>query len=76
HDVKAVEYFLKERIAEHPELAPHVEFVHFACTSEDINNVSHALMLAAGRDRVLLPAMDRVIDALAALAVEFAATPM
>ena len=76
HDVKAVEYFLKERIAEHPELAPHVEFVHFACTSEDINNVSHALMLAAGRDQVLLPAMDRVIDALAALAVEFAATPM
>lgn len=76
HDVKAVEYFLKERLAEHPELAPHAEFVHFACTSEDINNVSHALMLAEGRDAVLLPAMDRVIDALAALAVEFAAVPM
>lgn len=76
HDVKAVEYFLKERLAEHPELAPHVEFVHFACTSEDINNCAHALMLREGRDAVLLPAMDRVIDALAALAVEFAATPM
>lgn len=76
HDVKAVEYFVKQRIAEHAELAPHVEFVHFACTSEDINNVAHALMLAAGRDEVLLPAMDRVIDALAALAVEFAAVPM
>jgi adenylosuccinate lyase len=76
HDVKAVEYFLKERLAEHPELAPHVEFVHFACTSEDINNVAHALMLREGRDAVLLPAMDRVIDAVAALALEFAAVPM
>ena len=76
HDVKAVEYYLKERLAEHPELAPHLEFVHFACTSEDINNVAHALMLRTGRDQVLLPAMDRVLDALAGLAVEFAAVPM
>ena len=76
HDVKAVEYFLKERLATHPDLAPHVEFVHFACTSEDINNVAHALMLRAGRDEVLLPAMDRVIDAIAALALEHAAVPM
>ncbi|HSG91308.1 MAG TPA: adenylosuccinate lyase [Pseudomonadales bacterium] len=76
HDVKAVEYFLKERIGAHPELAPYAEFVHFACTSEDINNVAHGLMLAAGRSSVLLPAMDRVIDALAALALEFAAVPM
>jgi len=76
HDVKAVEYFLKERLGAHPDLAPHVEFVHFACTSEDINNVAHALMLRAGRDEVLLPSLDRVIDAIAALAVEHAGAAM
>ena len=65
HDVKAVEYFLKERIADIPGLAPHVEFVHFACTSEDINNVAHALMLRQVTEQVLLPAMDALIDEIA-----------
>ncbi|HPA02668.1 MAG TPA: lyase family protein, partial [Chiayiivirga sp.] len=63
HDVKAVEYFIKERIADHPELAQAREFVHFACTSEDINNLSYGLMLREARERVLLPAIDRVIEA-------------
>lgn len=76
HDVKAVEYFLKERLSEIPELAPHVEFVHFACTSEDVNNVAHALMLRTGRDEVLLPAMDAVLERLAELARDFAEVPM
>ncbi len=76
HDVKAVEYYLKERLAEHPELRRSQEFVHFACTSEDINNVAHALMLKHGRDDVLLPAMERVISALAGLAHDFADVPM
>ncbi|MCC5873473.1 MAG: adenylosuccinate lyase [Gammaproteobacteria bacterium] len=76
HDVKAVEYYLKERLAEHPLLREHVEFVHFACTSEDINNLAHALMLKAGREQVLLPAMDRVIAALTGLAHELADAPM
>lgn len=76
HDVKAVEYFLKERLAEHPDLRDQVEFVHFACTSEDINNLAHALMLKHGRDEVLLPAMDRICAALTVLAHDFADTPM
>ena len=62
HDVKAVEYFIKERFAGHEELEAVGEFVHFACTSEDINNLSHGLMLKAGRDDVLLPSMDEIID--------------
>ncbi|MFO7529862.1 MAG: adenylosuccinate lyase [Marinobacter sp.] len=76
HDVKAVEYFIKEKIAEVPELHAVTEFVHFACTSEDINNLSHALMLREGLDHGLLPAMDRVIDKLAELAKEHADQPM
>jgi adenylosuccinate lyase len=76
HDVKAVEYFLKERVAGDPELEPAAEFVHFACTSEDINNTSHALMLRAARDTVLLPALDAVIAALRALAHAHAERPM
>ena len=59
HDVKAVEYFIKEKIAETPELHAVTEFVHFACTSEDINNLSHALMLREGLDHGLLPAGQR-----------------
>lgn len=55
HDVKAVEYFLKEKVAEIPELHAVSEFIHFACTSEDINNLSHALMLKTARDEVILP---------------------
>ncbi|WP_136247737.1 adenylosuccinate lyase [Halomonas borealis] len=75
HDVKAVEYFIKERIAETPELHAITEFVHFACTSEDINNLSHALMLRGGLD-ALLPVMHHIADEIARLAEEHAAQPM
>ena len=68
HDVKAVEYFLKERIQGNKELAAVSEFLHFACTSEDINNLSYALMLREARTQVLLPQMDAVIDAITKLA--------
>ena len=68
HDVKAVEYFLKEKVLSHPDLAKQMEFVHFACTSEDINNLSYALMLRDGRDDVMLPLMRKLIDTLRALA--------
>jgi len=76
HDVKAVEYFIKEKIAGVPELHAVTEFVHFACTSEDINNLSHGLMLRQGLDHGLLPAMDRVVDKLAQLAHDHAQQPM
>ncbi|MCM2330121.1 adenylosuccinate lyase [Geopseudomonas sagittaria] len=76
HDVKAVEYLLKEQAAKLPELAKVSEFIHFACTSEDINNLSHALMLREGRDDVLLPLMRQVAEAIRALAVQFADVPM
>ncbi len=76
HDVKAVEYFLKEKIAGNAELEAVSEFIHFACTSEDINNLSYALMLREARSQALLPQMDELIDALKALAHEHAAQPM
>jgi adenylosuccinate lyase len=76
HDVKAVEYLLKEQAAKLPELANVSEFIHFACTSEDINNLSHALMLREGRDTVLLPQMRQVAEAIRQLAVSFADIPM
>jgi len=76
HDVKAVEYFLKEKIADNSELNAINEFLHFACTSEDINNLSHALMLGAARNDVLLPMMDEVIAAISSLAQEQASQPM
>jgi len=76
HDVKAVEYFTKERIAGDAELEAVNEFVHFACTSEDINNLAHALMLREGRERVLIPRMDEVVAAVRTLAHEFADLPM
>jgi adenylosuccinate lyase len=76
HDVKAVEYFLKEKIKGNAALQASNEFFHFACTSEDINNLSHGLMLKAGRDDVLLPAMDDIIENLTKQALEFAAQPM
>lgn len=76
HDVKAVEYLIKEKIAEVPELHAVTEFVHFACTSEDINNLSHALMLREGLDHGLLPGMEKVIDKLAELAKTHAEQPM
>ncbi|WP_417777051.1 adenylosuccinate lyase [Stutzerimonas xanthomarina] len=76
HDVKAVEYLLKEQAKQLPELAKVNEFIHFACTSEDINNLSHALMLREGRDDVLLPLMRQLADAIRALAVAHADVPM
>jgi len=76
HDVKAVEYWIKSRFDANAELKAAGEFVHFACTSEDINNTSHGLMLKAARAEVLLPTVDRIIDKLAAMAHALAATPM
>jgi adenylosuccinate lyase len=76
HDVKAVEYWLKSRFENSPECKRAGEFVHFACTSEDINNTSHALMLGAAREQVLLPALDGLIASLTALAKAQAAQPM
>jgi len=76
HDVKAVEYWLKERVAGDAELARAAEFIHFACTSEDINNTSHALMLTRARDRVLLPALRALADRLRELAARHADRPM
>jgi adenylosuccinate lyase len=76
HDVKAVEYFIKERLTGNSELEAVAEFVHFACTSEDINNLSHALMLRDGIQGVLLPAMADIVAALVALAHEAAGSPM
>ena len=76
HDVKAVEYLIKERLKDDAELGPALEFVHFACTSEDINNLSYALMLRQARDTVLLPALDGVIAQLRTLAMAQAAQPM
>ena len=76
HDVKAVEYFLKERVSSHPDLATQIEFVHFACTSEDINNLSYALMLKDGRDDVMLPLMQQLVDKLRDMAHEFAEQPL
>jgi adenylosuccinate lyase len=76
HDVKAVEYFIKERLKGGQDLGPGLEFVHFACTSEDINNLSYALMLSQARSEVLLPALDGLIDKLRAMAHEHAALPM
>ena len=72
HDVKAVEYFLREKLAGNREAMKVAEFFHFACTSEDINNLAHALMLKRARDQVLLPALDRLIEKLAALAATLA----
>ncbi|WP_234264202.1 adenylosuccinate lyase [Hydrogenophaga sp. NFH-34] len=76
HDVKAVEYWIKSKFEARPELEKAAEFVHFACTSEDINNTSHALQLKGGRDQVLLPALDQIIDKLRAMAQAHAAVPM
>jgi adenylosuccinate lyase len=76
HDVKAVEYLLKEKISDNSELEKVSEFVHFACTSEDVNNLSHALMLREGRDTVLLPLADRVVEAIRTLAHDYAEQPM
>lgn len=76
HDVKAVEYFIKEQFEGNAELEAVKEFVHFACTSEDINNLSHGLMLKLGRDRVLVPQMQAIVDAIAGLADAYAEDSM
>ena len=76
HDVKAVEYLLKETIADNAELQAVSEFIHFACTSEDINNLSHGLMLKEGRDKIIVPALQGIADDLSAMAREMAEAPM
>jgi adenylosuccinate lyase len=76
HDVKAMEYWLKRRLADNAEVTRATEFIHFACTSEDINNTAHALMLGAARERVLLPAFDAVVARIRDLAHAFADLPM
>jgi adenylosuccinate lyase len=76
HDVKAIEYFLREKLAGCGEVMKVAEFIHFACTSEDINNLAHALMLKRARDGVMLPALDRVIERLTAMAHELADSAM
>ena len=76
HDVKAVEYWLREKLKGNPETAGVLEFIHFACTSEDINNLSHALMLKNGCDEVLLPALNILIQRLRSMAHELADLPM
>jgi adenylosuccinate lyase len=76
HDVKAVEYWIKSKFEARPELEHASEFVHFACTSEDINNTSHALQLRAGRDLVILPGLDRILLKLREMAHSFADVPM
>ena len=76
HDVKAVEYFLKEKVADVAELNAVSEFIHFACTSEDINNLSHALMLKTAKAEVILPYCNKIVAAIKALAKEYKAMPM
>lgn len=76
HDVKAVEYWIKSKFEARPELEKAAEFVHFACTSEDINNTSHALQLRAGRDQVVLPALDSIVVKLRDMAHLYASVPM
>ena len=76
HDVKAVEYWIKSKFEARPELKGAGEFVHFACTSEDINNTSHALQLKSSRDQVLLPSLDKVISQLREMAHRYATEPM
>jgi adenylosuccinate lyase len=76
HDVKAVEYWIKSRLQGNAELEKALEFIHFACTSEDINNTSHALMLKAARADVVLPTLDKIVTTLTEMAHRFAAVPM
>ncbi len=76
HDVKAIEYWLRDKLSGNRETAKTLEFIHFACTSEDINNLSHALMLQGGRDEVMLPTLDVLIERLRKLAHQLADLPM
>jgi adenylosuccinate lyase len=76
HDVKAVEYFIREKFAALPELMAVSEFIHFACTSEDINNLAYSLMLREARQKIIMPKMESVLTALTELAEQYAETPM
>ncbi|CAG9001028.1 MAG: Adenylosuccinate lyase [Candidatus Celerinatantimonas neptuna] len=76
HDVKAVEYFLKEKVAKQSELAQISEFIHFACTSEDINNLSYGLMLSEAREQILLPYLHKLTDSIVTLAHQYASIPL
>lgn len=76
HDVKAIEYWLKERLSDNPEILSVTEFIHFACTSEDINNLSYALMLQSARQEAVLPAIHSIVNKLTELAHQFADQPM
>src|SRR5207253_781739 len=76
HDVKAIEYWLRSKLGSNQEAQGALEFIHFACTSEDINNLSYALMMAESRDKVMLPRLDELVAALRALAKRHAALPM
>lgn len=76
HDVKAVEYWLKQKLADNAEVTKVAEFIHFACTSEDINNLSHGLMLKSSREQVMLPALDKIINRLIELVHQLADVPM
>lgn len=76
HDVKAIEYYLKEQVAEHKELTENAEFFHFACTSEDINNLAYARLLHQARAEILVPKLDILMASLRSLAHSYAATPM
>jgi adenylosuccinate lyase len=76
HDVKAIEYWLRSKLAKSPEASRALEFIHFACTSEDINNLSYALMMVGSREKVMLPCLDELVGALRALARRHASLPM
>ena len=76
HDVKAVEYWIRNKLKVDKGSEPLLPFIHFACTSEDINNLSHALMLKESRDEIIVPKIETIISSLAILAIEYAATPM
>lgn len=76
HDVKAVEYFLKEKVSSNPQLKAVNEFIHFACTSEDINNLSHGLMLKEAREQVVMPLINELLDALKSMAKAYRTIPM
>lgn len=76
HDVKAVEYFIKEKVADNPEIHKVNEFIHFACTSEDINNLAYGLMLRGGRDDVLIPQLEQLNQTIIALAHHYADDPL
>lgn len=76
HDVKAVEYYLREKLEKHASLKRLCSFIHFGCTSEDINNLAYALMIKDSRDHIILPALQHIIDALDSAANEYAAIPL